>query len=143
MQDRGSGKTLGCMIECLDRDECLKLLARDEVGRLAVNVFNLPVMFPINYRLDGEAIVFRSDAGTKQSRGPWAAVSFEIDHFDRVARLGWSVVVKGRLEEVTAADRETFDRVHALAVDPWGGGEKPHWMRLTPQEITGRRIVAP
>jgi nitroimidazol reductase NimA-like FMN-containing flavoprotein (pyridoxamine 5'-phosphate oxidase superfamily) len=130
------------MIESLERDECLQLLAHDEIGRLAVNVFNLPVVFPVNYRLDGEAIVFRTDEGTKQSRGHWAAVSFEIDHFDRVARLGWSVVVKGRLEEVTAADHETFDRVHALAVDPWGGGDKLHWMRLVPQDISGRRIVA-
>jgi nitroimidazol reductase NimA-like FMN-containing flavoprotein (pyridoxamine 5'-phosphate oxidase superfamily) len=130
------------MIETLERDECLRLLAHDEIGRLAVNDFNLPVVFPVNYRLDGEAIVFRTDPGTKQSRGPWAAVSFEIDHFDRVARVGWSVVVKGRLEEVTAADREAFDRVHALTVDPWGGGAKLHWMRLTPQEITGRRVVA-
>lgn len=130
------------MIETLERETCLRLLAHDEVGRLAVNVFNQPVVFPVNYRLDGEAIVFRSDPGTKQSRGPWAAASFEIDHFDHVARIGWSVVVKGRLEEVTPKDREAFDRVHALPVDPWGGGEKRHWMRLTPQEITGRRIVA-
>lgn len=129
-------------IERLPRDECLRLLANDEVGRIAVNVFNLPVMVPVNYRLDGEAIVFRTDEGTKQNRGPWAAASFEIDHFDRVAKLGWSVVVKGRLEEVTRAQRETFDRVHALAINPWGGGEKSHWMRLTPLEISGRRIVA-
>lgn len=129
------------MIEELERDACLTLLRHDEVGRLAVNDFRLPVIFPVNYRLDGEAIVFRTDAGTKQSRGQWAAASFEIDHFDRVARAGWSVVVKGRLEEVTAMDHETFDRVHALAIDPWGGGEKLHWMRLIPQEITGRRIV--
>ncbi|HVV36149.1 MAG TPA: pyridoxamine 5'-phosphate oxidase family protein [Acidimicrobiales bacterium] len=129
-------------LEVLDRDECVRLLANDEVGRLAVNEFQLPVMFPVNYRLDGDAIVFRTDAGTKQTRGNWAAASFEIDHFDRAARVGWSVVVKGRLEEVTEVDHDTFERVHALAVDPWGGGDKAHWMRLTPLEITGRRLVA-
>jgi nitroimidazol reductase NimA-like FMN-containing flavoprotein (pyridoxamine 5'-phosphate oxidase superfamily) len=129
------------MIEPLPRDECLRLLANDDVGRVAVNVFNLPVVFPVNYCLDGESVVFRTDEGTKQTRGPWAAASFEIDHFDRAAQEGWSVLVKGRLEEVTVADRATFDRVHALRLEPWGGGDKSHWMRLVAQEITGRRVV--
>ena len=127
-------------IEWLEPEECLRLLAEDEIGRLAVRDGDTPVIFPVNYRLDGEAIVFRADPGTKLSSGPRAPVSFEIDAFDREHRSGWSVVVVGRLEEVTRYDTATYDRVHGLPVDQWAGGEKGHWMRLVPTRITGRRV---
>lgn len=127
-------------MEWLDREECLRLLAGDEIGRLAVNVGHAPTILPVNYRMDGEAVVFRTDAGAKLEFGSRAPVSFEIDAFDRGARTGWSVVVSGRLEEPTPYDADTFDRVHALPVEPWAGGDKSHWVRLVPSRITGRRI---
>ena len=130
-------------IELIDREECVRLLAADEIGRLAVNVGHAPTILPVNYRMDGDAVVFRSDSGTKVDTGPRAPVSFEIDAFDREHRTGWSVVVSGRLEEVTPYDAETYDRVHDLPVEPWAGGEKSHWLRIVPSTITGRRIRVP
>jgi len=130
-------------IEWLDRDECLRLLAADEVGRLAVVSGGSPAIFPVNYRLDGEAVVFRTDAGTKLDDGPRAPACFEIDAFDRDHRRGWSVVVAGRLEEATRYTAATLDRVRRLPVDPWAGGEKAHWVRLVPTRITGRRVGPP
>jgi uncharacterized protein len=127
-------------IELLDREECVRLLAADEIGRLAINVGHAPTILPVNYRMDGDAVVFRSDPGAKLDFGARAPVSFEIDGFDRAARTGWSVVVSGRLDEVTRYDAETYDRVHALPVQPWAGGEKAHWVRIVPSRITGRRI---
>lgn len=127
-------------MEWLDREECLRLLAGDEIGRLAVNVGHAPTILPVNYRMDGEAVVFRTDAGAKLEFGSRAPVCFEIDSFDRGARTGWSVVVSGRLEETTRYDADTYDRVHALPVEPWAGGEKSHWVRLVPSRIAGRRI---
>lgn len=130
-------------LEWLQREECLRLLGADDVGRLAVNDRGTPIIFPVNYRLDGEAIVFRTDPGTKLNRGPCAPASFEIDAFDRQTCSGWSVLAVGRLEEVTRYDARTLERVHALPVAPWAGGEKAHWMRLVPTRITGRRVGAP
>lgn len=127
-------------LEWLDEDECLRRLAADEIGRLAVIVGDSPAVFPVNYCLDGDAIVFRTDPGTKLANSARARACFEIDHFDRGLRSGWSVVVTGRLEEVTRYDPPTFDRVHKLSVRPWGGGEKSHWVRLVPDRITGRRV---
>jgi hypothetical protein len=129
-------------LERLSRDECVTLLAGEEIGRLAVVDFDTPTIFPVNYVLDGEAIVFRTAAGTKLDRGPRGRASFEIDAFDREHRTGWSVVAFGRLEEVTAFDHAAFDRVRALGVDPWAGAaDKQHWLRLVPDRITGRRLV--
>jgi nitroimidazol reductase NimA-like FMN-containing flavoprotein (pyridoxamine 5'-phosphate oxidase superfamily) len=128
-------------LEVLDHDACIRLLAADEVGRLALVDGGAPVVFPVNYVLDGEAIVFRTAPGTKLALGPRGPVAFEVDAFDRTARTGWSVVATGRLEEVTHFDSPTLRRVKDLPVESWAGGERPHWMRLVPSRITGRRIV--
>jgi nitroimidazol reductase NimA-like FMN-containing flavoprotein (pyridoxamine 5'-phosphate oxidase superfamily) len=127
-------------VQVIDRDECLRLLAGDEIGRLAVVAGNTAIVLPVNYTLDGESVVFRTDPGTKLDQGPRARASFEVDAFDRERRTGWSVVATGRLEEVTMYDSTTFDRVRRLAVDPWAGGDKAHWMRLVPDRVTGRRV---
>src|SRR4029453_12366899 len=83
----------------------------------------------------------RAAGGTQLPSGPRGRVVFEIDDFDRDARTGWSVVVAGRLEEVTPYDAETLERVTGLPLAPWAQGDKPHWMRLVPDRITGRRIT--
>jgi nitroimidazol reductase NimA-like FMN-containing flavoprotein (pyridoxamine 5'-phosphate oxidase superfamily) len=129
-------------LQVIDRDECLRLLATDEIGRLAFVAGTTPIVVPVNYALDGETVVFRSDAGTKLDHGPRARASFEVDCFDRERRTGWSVVVTGRLEEITHYDAATYDRVRRLAVDPWAGGNKAHWMRLIPDRMTGRRVTS-
>ena len=61
-------------------------------------------IFPVNYVLDGDTIVFRTDPGTKLGAAGRARASFEIDSVDREHRTGWSVVASGRLEEVTRYD---------------------------------------
>lgn len=127
-------------IEHLDHDKCIELLAADEIGRLAILDWRTPHIFPVNYRMDGETIVLRTDPGLKLDEGPRARASFEIDRFDRERRTGWSVVATGRLEEVDHYDSATFDRIQQLPVDPWAGGEKAHWLRLIPDRITGRRV---
>lgn len=127
-------------IEIIDRDECLTLLQGEEVGRLAVLDGGRPLILPVNYVLDGEDVVFRTAPGTKLDQGPRAPVCFEIDGFDRPHHAGWSVVVSGRLEEVTAYRGELFARASHLPVHPWADGAKDHLMRVVPSTITGRRI---
>ncbi len=127
-------------IETLEEATCLRLLAGEEVGRLAVIHVTSPAIFPVNYCLDGRTIVFRTDVGTKLDHGPRTTACFEIDAFDRPTRSGWSVVVTGRLEEITLFDSRALEEAKALPIDPWAGGVRSHWMRLTPERITGRRV---
>lgn len=128
-------------LEVMDRIECLRMLEAEDVGRLAILQGSAPVIFPMNYVLDGESIVFRTAPGAKLSHGPHSLVAFEIDYLSREERCGWSVVVTGDLEEVT--DPAELDRLRRLPLDPWAGGVRDHWMRLAPGLITGRRIVTP
>lgn len=128
-------------LESLDWNECLALVAEESVGRLGIVDGYHPMIFPVNYVLDGERVVFRTDAGSK-TRAFGQDVCFEVDNFDRTTRTGWSVVVKGQLDEALEFDRpELVDRIRSLPVIPWVGGEKGHWMWIRPVSVTGRRIT--
>jgi uncharacterized protein len=127
-------------LDRLTHEECMALLAGDEIGRLAVIDFGAPLVFPVNYALDGEHIVMRTDPGTKLDRGVPSRACFEIDAFDRATRSGWSVIASGRLEEVTRFD-PAFRHLSDLEVTPWAAGDKHHWLRLVPERVTGRRLT--
>lgn len=134
MQDDRSSESL----EVLEHDECVHLLSVMSIGRVAVAVEDLPpLVVPVNYVLDGEAIVFRTGAGSKLRAMREAPVSFQVDLIDPVHRSGWSVLVRGIASQVT--DRE----VEHLIVDTWAPGDQHHWIRVLPFAITGRRIRLP
>jgi nitroimidazol reductase NimA-like FMN-containing flavoprotein (pyridoxamine 5'-phosphate oxidase superfamily) len=128
-------------IEVIAREECLTLLAREVVGRIGFVAAGRAEVLPVNYVLDGEAIVFRTAAGSKLDGASRAPVVFEVDSIDRATRSGWSVIVHGLAQEVTSFDGvELRERVAALPVDPWAPAEKPHLVRVAPRFITGRRV---
>ena len=128
-------------LERMSREECLALLATQEVGRLVVVENGRPLVFPVNYAMDGDAPVFRTASGTKLWASTRSPVAFEVDAIDGEARTGWSVIVHGVAQEITAFDRSDVRlRVYGLPVHPWARGEKPSFVRITPRLITGRRV---
>jgi nitroimidazol reductase NimA-like FMN-containing flavoprotein (pyridoxamine 5'-phosphate oxidase superfamily) len=129
-------------LQWMERRECLQMLSVHRVGRLAVIRGDTPVIFPVNYAVDGDDIVFRTDAGTKLHAGPRARACLEIDAIDPVTHSGWSVVVTGRLDEVTEFEGERWRSAHQLGLEPWAPGAKQHWMCLAADQVTGRRLTA-
>jgi nitroimidazol reductase NimA-like FMN-containing flavoprotein (pyridoxamine 5'-phosphate oxidase superfamily) len=128
-------------LELLTRDDCLHLLASSPIGRLAVVVGGQPLIFPVNYALDGEHVVFRTAEGTKLHGALHGRVAFEVDAADTVYHGGWSVLVVGRAEDV--ADPVERARLDALPLRPWGPGAKDRWVRVHAEAITGRRLPRP
>lgn len=126
-------------IEVIEERECLRLLDAEVIGRLAVLDGGSPLILPINYAMDGRHVVFRTAPGTKVDAKNRTAC-FEIDGHDDGQRIGWSVVIRGRLEEVTVHQADLFDRLADLP-QPWARREKPHVMRLVPTSIHGRRVT--
>lgn len=125
-------------LEELSRDECLQLVASLSIGRIAVPTsVGSPFVVPVNYVLDGEVVVFRTDPGAKLFALRERAVSFQVDLVDPFHRTGWSVLVQGIAYEATAQE------VEHLVVEPWAGGAKQHWVRVVPRVVTGRRIRLP
>jgi nitroimidazol reductase NimA-like FMN-containing flavoprotein (pyridoxamine 5'-phosphate oxidase superfamily) len=128
-------------LEVLDRHECIALLARNSLGRLAVvDDGGRPLVFPVNFALDGDAIVLRTDPGTKLFRARKGWVAFECDGIDSVYHTGWSVVASGIAEEVcNAAEVAELAR---LPLALWAPGPKSTWVRIRPRNLSGRRIPA-
>jgi nitroimidazol reductase NimA-like FMN-containing flavoprotein (pyridoxamine 5'-phosphate oxidase superfamily) len=125
----------------LSRDECLELLRQGSVGRLAVVIDGQPHILPLNYAADEDGvIVFRTADLTAASKADLARVAFEIDAFDVARREGWSVAVRGfglRIDD--AIDRDS-QRLLRMPVHPWVPGQRDRWFKITPAEITGRRL---
>lgn len=126
----------------LDRDTCLRLLERHHVGRIAVNGEEGPLVVPVNYVVDGRTVVIRSDLGVAlEVTGEHDRGAFEIDGIDEGRRLGWSVLVRGRLREITAEGE--LEQLRELPVGPSVGGAGAHFLRLDAATITGRRVELP
>lgn len=125
-------------LEQLPAVTCWELLAASPVGRLGVIVDSAPEIYPVNFAVDGESIVFRVAGGTKlDGLVRSAAVCFEVDGVDAREQQGWSVLVKGRAEH--AVDGRRLD---AFGLRPWARGIKPTWIRIAPRAVTGRRLHA-
>jgi uncharacterized protein len=108
----------GSRLEPITEDECLRLLSTEEVGRLVVVLDGRPQVFPVNYALDGDAVVFRTAPGTKLEAITRSLVAFEVDRLSPSA-TGWKVVVEGIAQEVTSADGPSLrERIAAFPSTP-------------------------
>lgn len=137
-----AGGSRGGDLEEMTRQECLDLLATEEIGRLSVVVGHYPEIFCVNYRLDGDIVVLRTRLGGLLATSEHANIGFEVDHLDPASRSGRSVLICGMTEDVT--DRVPSDailqRSRNLAIDPWPAGERPRILRIIPASMTGRKL---
>jgi hypothetical protein len=124
----------------LERVECLELLGRSSIGRVAVSVGAVPAVFPVNFALLDRAIVFWTSTGTKLDAAMRnAVVAFEVDEVDAVYHEGWSVLVVGIADELR--DPALLQRVGQLPLDSWAEGPLEHVVAIQPEFISGRRIL--
>jgi transcriptional regulator with XRE-family HTH domain len=128
------------VLEVLSTTECRTYLAPGGVGRFLFTAARGPVAMPVNYRMLGDDIIFRTTVPTSAAAAGPRRVSFEVDHLDGALSEGWSVLVSGEASPVTA--QAELDKVTALAIDPWAGGDRDVYIRIVASEITGRRIRA-
>lgn len=120
--------------------EALELAATMSVGRLALGHDNELVVIPVNFLLDARDVLFRTAEGSgllAAARQNVPAV-LEVDDLVNWSRSGWSVLIRGRLTEVT--DPDQVQQVLSSELSPWAGGERDHVLRLVTVQITGRRI---
>lgn len=128
-------------LETLGEAECRGYLGPGGVGRFLFDQTRGPVAVPVNFRMLGSDVVFRTEPGSGQDAGAAQQhVSFEVDHLDEALGEGWSVLISGHAHVVT--DPGELAEVRALGVEPWAGGSRDTYLRLVPAVITGRRIRA-
>jgi nitroimidazol reductase NimA-like FMN-containing flavoprotein (pyridoxamine 5'-phosphate oxidase superfamily) len=126
-------------LEVLTREECLRLLHTQVLGRVAVRFGEAPSVLPVIFTMLDDDVVFRTDPGTKLSAALMhTTAAFEVDDADPEARTGWSVLVVGPIEEID--DGPSLARIDALGLDPWVAGARNRTLRIRTRTVTGRRI---
>ena len=126
-------------IDDLDEDVCWRLVGRAVVARLGFVLDGAPMILPVNFDVDGRSIVLRTaQTSLLEAVAGGAEVAFEVDGSDELAETGWSVLVRGRGEEVSSgAERSELEK---LPLHPWAPGARDRWLRIRPTQITGRAI---
>ncbi len=124
----------------LSREACEELLRSSAVGRLAFVSDGEVIVIPVNYRYHEGTIVIRTAVGSKlEAAARHARMTFEIDDWDDESQSGWSVLAKGQAREVLSDDEA--DDLLRLGLRPWADAAgKRRWLRIHPDEITGRKI---
>ena len=134
MQHDDAGTT-----EVLGHQDCWTLLKSARVGRLALSIGGRPEIFPVNHVVDNGSVIFRSAPGTKLAGiRSSTRVAFEVDGLDVDAGVAWSVVLKGQAMRVTG--RNELIEAERLPIQPWHDTPKHWFVRIEPDEVTGRRF---
>jgi uncharacterized protein len=125
-------------LHVLDLAECERLLRAGCFGRLVLTTDEGLSIFPVNYAVQGDAIVIRtSSVGPIARHGHDAEVLFEIDLVDHEYWSGWSVVARGRGELSTDPPH---DVPGARRVQSWVDEDRDCELRVVWQQLTGRRL---
>jgi nitroimidazol reductase NimA-like FMN-containing flavoprotein (pyridoxamine 5'-phosphate oxidase superfamily) len=127
-------------LEEISEDECWQLLARHDLGRIAIVVNGQPLIFPVNYGSSHRIITFRTAHGTKLSSAPGSKVAFEIDEYESSTGVGWSVLVQGVAVDATTALDDVSWMARGARPHPLAPGQKIHRLAIRPVTITGRRF---
>lgn len=129
------------VLEELEAEECRRLLAGGGVGRVVFTSEEGPSALPVNFRLLGSDVVFRTahDGILARTIGQQGTeLAFEVDHVDDALAEGWSVLVRGSAHPVS--DPHEPSEFEGLELEPWAGGERSLYVRIVASELTGRRI---
>lgn len=127
----------------LDRQECLRLLAKVPVGRVVYTRQALPAVLPVNFCLDtdGSVLLCTSSDSELVRAIDRVVVAFEADEFDAETRSGWSVVVTGRATVVT--ERAEHERLAQVGPTSWMPLRSAVFVRIESEMVTGRELRGP
>jgi nitroimidazol reductase NimA-like FMN-containing flavoprotein (pyridoxamine 5'-phosphate oxidase superfamily) len=127
-------------LEELDLRECRRLLSATDVGRLGYTGEAGPRIVPVNYALLPESVVFRTGQQSEIARFALGrTVAFEVDQVDEFLHSGWSVLIVGRLSEMSPSAIEMLDV--SDTPQPWPKGTQTLVCEVSLSEVTGRRVL--
>lgn len=123
--------------EILTPEQSFGHLETQQLGRLVARNHDELEIFPVNYVTDRKNLYFRTAEGTKLSAITLDNnVLFEVDHV--ADGQAWSVIIKGTAERVLDYTEERY--IDNLSLNPWVPTLKYNYVRIVPQEISGRQF---
>ncbi len=130
-------------LKVLSTQECIDLLVSVPIGRVGLTLNALPVIFPVNYRLIGDSVVFGSMAGSSLSKATDGAIAaFQADSYDEAERSGWTVMAVGHASHLR--DSEALGRLEleGQLPEPWALGESAEqYFQIGLEQISGHWIA--
>jgi len=127
------------VLDTLGYDECQELISAGGVGRLVFTEAGRPAAIPVQFKMLGGDVVFRTASSTSLDAAVnGGVVSFEVDRIDDALAEGWSVLLSGEPHLVT--DARELKLAQDLQITPWEGGERDIYVRIATQRVTGRRV---
>ena len=123
-------------VQELDEVQTWEFLTAHRIGRLAIVIGGEPDIFPVNYVVDGQSLVFRTAEGSKLLAASLGGrMAFQVDEWTHEGAV--SVLAHGTPHVMEGEERESAT---SLELDPWVPTHKEHWVRLEVDEVTGRRF---
>ncbi|MFW5469705.1 pyridoxamine 5'-phosphate oxidase family protein [Knoellia sp. CPCC 206435] len=129
-------------LRVMSTEECMERLSRAGLGRLGFVLAGEVTVLPVHHLVHGMELYFRTSGGSKiEAAADHSAVGFEIDDYDRATVTGWSVSVSGTASLVD--DEQLAEELAGLDDAPWPGGDPSDsvWVRIRPDQISGRELL--
>ena len=118
----------------LPADECRTLLATRQLGRIGLAGGEYPLILPVNYVLDGDAVVIRTDSPKITAAADHTRVAFEVDDVDDFLQAGPQPGLERGLHQASLAQRAAADVLRDASTGKvpeatWfaGTGSVPWW----------------
>jgi hypothetical protein len=129
------------VLAVLSREQCMRLMATAPVGRIIYTRHAMPAVELVNFIMDtGDIVIQNAPSGKLLAAISGAVVAFEADDYDAATCSGWSVTAVGHAREVT--DPGDAGMLRTTGPHPWAPGDHPYFVRITPGQLTGRRLSA-
>lgn len=125
--------------DSFDEDQCLALLARSQLGRIAMSLWAVPVVIPVRYALRGSDLYFALTDPKAADGARDSVVALQADGYHEDSEHRWSVLAIGRASAIQIIAGS------GGAVDPQDPQDPPVSVKvsLTDPEVPPELLVPP
>jgi nitroimidazol reductase NimA-like FMN-containing flavoprotein (pyridoxamine 5'-phosphate oxidase superfamily) len=124
----------------IDELECTAILARHDVGRLAIVEGNELDIFPVRYVVDGHWAIVSVPPEVDLSQASLDRLALEVDEIDGDGER--TIVIHGSGRNITASLDETSVRERTSVESTEEAASGAHAVRIIPRLISGRETPA-
>ncbi len=119
---------------------CGELLRSHCRGRVAWNAPDGPQILPVSYAMLDKWIILRtSPYGLLSQLVRRQTVAFEVEELQRDSTAGWTVLVRGTVQEIDRANLQ-LGRAVVDTVTAWGPGSRTLLLAITAGSVSGREF---
>lgn len=128
----------GPHLQHLSREECVRLLAGNTLGRVCLTISALPAVRTVRYAVTPGYVVFRAAPHSRLlAAAADTVIAFHTDHDCQSDGVGWSVQVQGICEQVT--NPGALEELEALQLPAWSHSDDA-FLRLPLETVSGEVV---